>query len=393
MKKSMLALAIFFVLASATQAKSSAAIYGIIDTGIVYTNDIKNKNNANISNKFELKSHNMQSSHIGFKGTEDLGAGIKIVFNMETSFINNGNSYFDTSTINNTLFHQRSVIGLNNNFGTVLLGRQTNFANIINIYTSIVDFGNFTSNAGSNLSRLQGNHTNNSITYTTNNLNGFTSSVLYGFSEKPNKISDIKIFGIGSKYERGPLGLGLNYYENNTNTNKLITNVKLHNNNVSPFIANTLNNNDESIKIFNIVASYQFKSARIYGNWSHVKQNLNTAASTHLTIANRLTNATLKLSEKANMYELGTTYKLNPTIKLLASMQHTEANFNGLDGKGRLTQINLGTNYILSKRTDLYVVVSNIRSTKMTNPGAIGVNPTGSDASQTAVGIGIKHKF
>lgn len=385
MKKFMLALTIFTVFVSVTKAKSSITIYGVMDTGIIYTKDIKNKN-INVNNKFELKSSTIQGSRIGFKGIEDLGAGIKTLFNIETSFVH-GSSF---NTTNNILFHRRSVIGLNSNFGTILLGRQTNFADIISAYTSIADFGSFTSSTGSDLSRLQGARTNNSITYTTNNLNGFTGSILYGFGETLSKISSGKAFGIGTKYEYGPLSLGINYYQNNTNITSIDTNIKT-NNIISSTVTHTLNN--ESATILNIVASYQFRQTRIYTNWSQVQQKLNSIEFTHLTIANRLTNATLKLSEKADMYELGTAYQLNSKIKLLASIQYTEAKFNGLDGKGRLTQISLGTNYLLSKRTGLYIVISNIHSINMANPGAIGANPINNDIGQTAIGIGIKHKF
>ncbi|MFX7549029.1 porin, partial [Acinetobacter baumannii] len=66
---------------------------------------------------------------------------------------------------------------------------------------------------GSGLDRLQGTRTNNSISYTTNSLNGFTGNLMYGFGETAGQTSAGQSFGIGGKYDNGPLGLGINYYQ------------------------------------------------------------------------------------------------------------------------------------------------------------------------------------
>ena len=92
------------------------------------------------------------------------------------------------------------------------------------------------------------------------------------------------------------------------------------------------------------------------------------------------------------MFELGTAYSLTPSLKLLAAVEYTTATFDTLNGKGKLTQYNLGADYWLSKRTDLYAFVSNLRAKDMKNPGVVN-DTTGTDASQTALTVGIRHKF
>lgn len=74
------------------------------------------------------------------------------------------------------LFRRKSVVGLSGGFGTVLLGRQTDFADTISAYTAVADFGGVVANSGSSLNRLQGTRTNNSVSYTTANLSGFTGT-------------------------------------------------------------------------------------------------------------------------------------------------------------------------------------------------------------------------
>ncbi|MBB5390230.1 MULTISPECIES: porin [unclassified Herbaspirillum] len=379
MKKSLLALAVLGAFAGAAQAQSSVTIYGIVDTGIAYTSKAVNTTTGNTGSKFGLNSGVIQGSRIGFKGVEDLGGGLSAVFNLEAGFKNDTGALDDTKTTN-TLFRRKSVVGLQGGFGSVLLGRQTDFADTISAYTSVADFGGVTGAVGHNLDRLEGTRTNNSISYTTANLSGFTGNLIYGFGETAGQTSAGQAFGIGGKYDNGPLGLGLNYYQSKQGSTPSDTSLLS-----SAGAGDATNAGNSAAKVLNVVASYQFGPARVYGNWSRVKQDLSPSVTT-------TANQTLANANKADVYELGTAYSLSPSLKLLASVQHTRASFKSVDGKGKLTQINLGTDYWLSKRTDLYAFVSNIRASDMINTGVYG-DTTGSDASQTAVAVGIRHKF
>ncbi|WP_039783643.1 porin [Herbaspirillum huttiense] len=374
MKKSLLALAVLGAFAGAAQAQSSVTIYGIVDTGLVYTSKAVNATTGSTGSKFGLNSGIIQGSRIGFKGVEDLGGGLSAVFNLETGFKNDTGALDDSKT-SNTLFRRKSVVGLAGGFGSVLLGRQTDWADTISAYTAVADFGGVIANSGSALNRLQGTRVNNSINYTTANLSGFTGNLMYGFGETAGKTSAGQSFGLGAKYDNGPLGLGINYYQSKQGSTPSDTSL------IST--ANGAQAGNTAFKGLNVVASYQFGPARVYGNWSRVKQDLNTST----TLARSLGNTT-----KADVYELGTAYSLSPSLKLLASVQHTRADFANGGNKGKLTQFNLGTDYWLSKRTDLYAFVSNIRATDMINTGVYG-DTTGSDASQTAVAVGVRHKF
>jgi predicted porin len=392
MKKSLLALAVLGAFAGAAQAQSSVTIYGIIDTGVTYTSKAATATAGQTGSKFAMNSGVIQGSRIGFKGVEDLGGGLSAVFNLEAGFKNDTGA-LDDSKSSNTLFRRKSVVGLAGGFGTVLLGRQTDFADTISAYTAVADFGGVTSNSGSGLNRLQGTRSNNSVSYTTANLSGFTGNLIYGFGETAGKTSAGQAFGIGGKYDNGPLGLGLNYYQSKRGSTPSDTGLLASSATATQALATMAGTDgDSAAKVLNVVASYQFGPARVYGNYSRVKQDLQTSAITALTQATRTTAATLAKSKKADMYELGTAYALSPSLKLLASVQYTRADFDGLSGKGKLTQYNLGADYWLSKRTDLYAFLSNLRAKDMLNPGVMG-DTTGSDSSQTAVTVGIRHKF
>src|SRR5450830_2157723 len=219
MKKSLLALAVLGAFAGAAQAQSSVTIYGIVDTGITYTSKAQTTNTPtqtgiNTGSKFAVNSGVIQGSRIGFKGVEDLGGGLNAVFQLETGFNNdNGALNGQDSATSNNLFRRKSVVGLAGGFGSVLLGRQTDYADTISAYTAVNDFGGVTQNSGSALNRLQGTRTQNSVSYTTANLSGFTGNLIYGFGEQAGSVSSGQAFGLAGKYDNGPLGLGINYYQ------------------------------------------------------------------------------------------------------------------------------------------------------------------------------------
>ncbi|QNB09327.1 porin [Herbaspirillum frisingense] len=393
MKKSLLALAVLGAFAGAAQAQSSVTIYGIVDTGIAYSSKVTGAPGGGTGSKFGVNSGVIQGSRIGFKGVEDLGGGLSAVFNLEAGFTNDdGGLQGSDNVTSSNLFRRKSVVGLAGGFGTVLLGRQTDFADTISAYTSVNDFGGVVNNSGSGLSRLQGVRTNNSINYTTTNLSGFTGNLIYGFGETAGKTSAGQSFGIGGKYDNGPLGLGINYYQSKAGaTPSDVSLIPITAVGATPAATNVYTNaanvGSSAQKVLNVVASYQFGPARVYANYSRVKQDLNTIGTAGFTSAR-----TLGASKKADMYEVGTSYALSPSLKLLAAVDHTRADIDGSGTKGKLTQISLGADYWLSKRTDLYAFVSNMRATDMINPGVTG-GSTGSDASQTAIITGIRHKF
>ena len=110
------------LLSSSAFAQSSVTLYGVIDEGIDYTS------NSGGKRAFDLQSGYVQGSRWGLKGTEDLGGGLKAVFQLENGF--------DVSSgklgQGGRMFGRQAYVGLQSDqFGTVTFGRQ---------YDSVVDF-------------------------------------------------------------------------------------------------------------------------------------------------------------------------------------------------------------------------------------------------------------
>ena len=110
MKKSLIALAVASTIAApaAFAATANVDVYGLLHFAIEDT-DAAGVDLDVVSN----------SSRIGFKGSEDLGGGLKGIWQIEQQF--------DPTTANNTAFGgsgmRNTFVGLSGGFGTVLLGR------------------------------------------------------------------------------------------------------------------------------------------------------------------------------------------------------------------------------------------------------------------------------
>ena len=119
MKKSLIALAVLAA-SGAAMAQSSVTLYGVADAGVTFVDGA--------SNWTGLTSGNQLTSRIGFRGTEDLGGGLKANFVLEAGLnLDNGDgnvSYSAPGDGDSFAFKRRSTVGLEGGFGEVRLGRE-----------------------------------------------------------------------------------------------------------------------------------------------------------------------------------------------------------------------------------------------------------------------------
>jgi predicted porin len=128
-------------IATIAQAQTAITIYGTVDAGVNFSNHnpAAEGSDGKGGSKFSLGSGNIDTSRIGFKGTEDLGSGLKALFQLEAGFDSSSGAAEDRGA-----FTRKAVVGLGGNFGTVLLGRQADMLDDAgHRYTSTKDFGNF----------------------------------------------------------------------------------------------------------------------------------------------------------------------------------------------------------------------------------------------------------
>lgn len=113
MQKKLIALAIAGLASSAAFAQSNVTVYGVAD---VY---FGNTNADGLVSKNVVNNGGLSGSRIGFKGTEDLGNGLKALFTLEYSIAVDDNTGVGTGSS----AARQQFVGLTGGFGTALAGR------------------------------------------------------------------------------------------------------------------------------------------------------------------------------------------------------------------------------------------------------------------------------
>ena len=224
--------------ATASFAQSSVEIYGIIDqsysslTGKGSIEDVSTK----VTSTTTGNQSGLATQRIGFRGTEDLGGGLKGRFQIESS-LSAGNAG------TNGFGSRPTFVGLEGGFGTVLLGRQdtpllkavvpqlaggaNNIAGQLlwsPLNTSLIDP---TATADTGFGRLARETTiDRAINYITPVFAGFNAELQYGQNSTKTDTTGIardtdktNDFGMNVKYANGPLTVNAATHDQKTTTN------------------------------------------------------------------------------------------------------------------------------------------------------------------------------
>lgn len=179
------------VAASGAFAQSSVTVYGRLN---VTVESIK------VGDADRIGEVNNNSSRIGFKGTEDLGGGLKAGFQIEHGFDPT------TGTAAATFWGRQAEVNLSGNFGTVRLGTFTPDS-----YYATSDYiGMHNHETGDSSDALYGFGTyvtQNKVGYITPNLSGFQAFVSVAEGSATTK----KTFDLAGYYDAGPLHLGAGF--------------------------------------------------------------------------------------------------------------------------------------------------------------------------------------
>ena len=234
MKKSLLALAVLTAVTGAAYAQSSVTIYGKVDLGMVYDSG------AAAGKSLRLDSGVTGGSRIGFKGVEDLGGGYKAAFQLETGICvdsaaaqptaltvkNSSGATVGTTTQSvpnfctgsNNFMGRQAHGDLTGSFGALSAGRQYSLG--FNNLSTIDPFGTGFAGQVNNIVDASGIRLNNSVTYTTPGIAGFTASGEVAFGEQTGNWEANRETGAAITYANGPAYAGFTLYQvDNANGN------------------------------------------------------------------------------------------------------------------------------------------------------------------------------
>ena len=211
MKK--IAIAVAAALTAAGAGAADFTLYGIVDTGLGYTN--VNPIGEPTVNKFEMINGYNCGSRFGFKGTEDLGNGYAVSFVLENGFSS------DSGTLgqDGRMFGREAQLKLHTPYGTLSFGRAGTLlsgAGTLDIWggnadvlpggwDGIFNIGNYYGN---------GSRLDNMVTYQTPTAAGFTGYLQYSFANdtkkgdddsRANERNNNRYFAAGLTYKNGPV--------------------------------------------------------------------------------------------------------------------------------------------------------------------------------------------
>ncbi len=201
MKKLLIASAALAVVAGTAQAQSSVSMYGILDLNV---QSVSVKSNPDESYGAGAES-GVATSRLGFRGTEDLGSGNSIQFNLE-GCLNPMTAGTMGSTTANAIFNREANIQINSKaFGSLRLGT-TDVTDAGNIEILTSRFGNFGLNAVTDidLDRPQ------TISYRSPTMSGFRFQAGYSNAAQTSAVapqSTNNVTSVFGAYTQGNLEL------------------------------------------------------------------------------------------------------------------------------------------------------------------------------------------
>lgn len=356
-------------------AQSSVTLYGVLDTGVRFSNNADGKGN----NATYMTTGTLSNSRFGLKGVEDLGGGLKAGFQLESGF-NLGDG---SSTDKSRFFNRTAKVGLDSEYGSLYFGRQYSVLyNVIGMYEP-TDYLNTAGNAPNGAKSGQvistygytdSNRVDNNIYYS-GTFGPVTAHLSYGLGGVPGNNTSGSHKAVGLTYSDGGFQLGAAFNRTVSNANGSLAYADPN--------ATTFNTDTVTVG-----GSY---------TWGPVKGMLGYARNKNPMLDGAVANGTNQYT-----YFGGLVYSVTPMLDLTAAYYRDKYNANNVVGKkdGKADTVVVIADYKLSKRTDVYAsydytrtgLGDGLQQTYM--PSASAFNLTAADSnSRSGFSVGVRHKF
>jgi predicted porin len=351
MRKTLIPLVILGSAAGVVHAQSSVSIYGVVDGGYVKRS----------GESWGMAANN--ESRIGFRGSEDLGGGLRATFELERRFAittgeatgrHNANDILSSGPSTSTPvrdWHGAANVGLaSDSWGAVRFGRVNNLG--IESYRKVDPFNHYSIGAALSADgeTLYSEQLANTLRYDSPGWEGFSFGLSWTLAQDDKTTgSHYDLYGnhgwnVSLQYDNGPLLLLGNFYR-------------------------LADSNDSNV--WNIGASYNFGDLSVSVGYQDTADDSETAFGKV-----RQREAILGLQWRIGPGKLNASYNF-------AKLKHEDINENA-------HKYSVGYTYCLSRRTSLYGVMSYMDA-KDKNIGEYYSRLE--RASVTGVQFGMTHRF
>lgn len=352
MQKKVIALAIAAATSGVAFAQTNVTVYGNVDMGFMNRGGQNGGSPAVNKSTNSLGSYGSES-YIGFKGSEDLGNGLKAIFDVAYLIAPDQNQGLGNN--GGTGRAARQYLGLTGGFGTVVAGYLDGVR--YGIVGKHDPFGNYSvgnfQQMSTHYARAQ-----NAVAYISPNVSGFTFIYAHATNtigaENAGNQGDDRLNTVAVNYTNGPLVLDADY-----ETTRKVG-----------------NGNDNRLYVATLAGSYDFGVAKV----GIVLDKIYGEA-----------NSTIGSDDRRNLL-VGVTVPVSAKASVLASYGRVNDKVNT---NADASKWSVGARYSLSKRTQLYT-----NFTKITNDDNADytVTPSGNAGALAGLGtrgfdLGIKHSF
>jgi predicted porin len=443
MKKSLFAVAAMTAFAGAAQAQSTVTVYGIVDAGYIGSNakEVAAPSAANAGNtvqntqttritKSAFGQNAESTSRLGFRGTEDLGGGKSAFFTVEIGLLpQNGNISGGTAadSIQQTtqgsgaaIDNRQSFVGVKQNgLGQFAFGRQytgvfnasaaTNAGQHNNVVGDVIYSGSSSVNAsgtnfasGNNNGLGFTNRASNQLSVKSDKFAGFSGNAFYALSNQNASQTASSAggntnwngWGLGADFSWQKLYVAAAYQAFKTQVTGIDAYAAVNTNfNAGPLVgqqstqAGTLSGFSSIADKQTLVgATYDFGILKAYAQYANRKVE-NGSGLDATGAATRVVTAVIRSAQ-----QIGVRSYITPTIEAWGSAG--TGSYKGSDSSTGVAAATvnfvgyqLGANYYLSKRTNMYAIYGQNSSTSST------VSTAGSGAAANQYAVGVRHTF
>jgi predicted porin len=354
MKKSVASLAVLAALCAcgyASAQTTNVQVYGLIDAGVEYVDHA----GANGGSAVRVVSGGKNTSRWGFRGSEDLGGGMKAVFGLE------GGILLDTGNADGALFKRQAYVGLEGKLGRVVLGRS-----FTTVYDFVIKYDpmGFAPNYSWATSGSATGPSKYGMTTAFDNLvkySGESGNLSYGatvgLGEQAGNQNDSRKYAGAVAWNQGGVGVMAAYERVNGNT------------------LPATGSRDET-NAFHLGADYKTNSWRYTAGMRGYKLESGKAATADV---------------RADTYWGGITHYID-AITLTGAVYHVNVKNLAAGKDADPTMYVLRGMYALSKRTDLYLAGAHV-SGKNGQLVGLSRDDAAFGTSQSGVTAGIQHRF
>jgi predicted porin len=204
MKKHLIAAAV--AAAIAVPAAAQVTVYGMIGFELNETDTQGARTDSGVMFGSDVNSTSLGTPVIGFKGSEDLGGGLKASFQLEGALNGATGAVGDDEDDPNDFFSRQSWVGISGGFGQFRFGKQNN---------ALKDIDGF-GETGANFFDLDGagklqNRDTRTVKYISPAFNGITATVSNSSNVSPDHddaSNEVNAFSVVYNFGKGRVALG-----------------------------------------------------------------------------------------------------------------------------------------------------------------------------------------